>query len=156
MTSRPPEGPRTTHLQQSPFQLTSQLTDIHVIWVWKWYSFQSRKPLSSTTCCFQYLTNWSICSTESYIFIFVGCILLRYTITLSKYTCNRNWDSCHFIPVYSQHVSAPTDHLQVKYNITYTFRSTINAATDPLLFDCHLSVWVDIRWLTPIGVNLNI
>jgi hypothetical protein len=22
-------------------------------------------------------------------FIFVGCILLRYTVTLSKYTCNR-------------------------------------------------------------------
>jgi hypothetical protein len=48
------------------------------------------------------------------LFIFVGCILLRNIITLSKYTCNRNWDSCYFILVYSQHVST----LLVKCNIT--------------------------------------
>jgi hypothetical protein len=27
---------------------------------------------------------------ELHYFIFVGCILLRYNIALSKYTCNRN------------------------------------------------------------------
>jgi hypothetical protein len=31
--------------------------------------------------------------------------------TLPKYTCSRNWNSCYFILVYSQHVSAPTGHL---------------------------------------------
>jgi hypothetical protein len=33
-------------------------------------------------------------------FSFVACILLRYIITLSKYTCNRNWNSCYFILVF--------------------------------------------------------
>jgi hypothetical protein len=73
-------------------------------------------------------------------------MMIMTMITLSKYTCNRNWDSCHFIPVYSQQVSAPTSHLQVKYNITYTFRSTVIAARDPLFFDCHLLVWVYLQF----------
>jgi hypothetical protein len=77
----------------------------------------------------------SLCTN---IFYFCGCILLRYVTALSKCTCNRNWDSCHFISVCSQHVSALTGHLQVKYNVTYTFWSTINATTDPLFFNCHL------------------
>jgi hypothetical protein len=46
------------------------------------------------------------------------CVILSH---FSKYNCNCNWNFCYFIFVYSQHVSAPTGHLQVKYNITYTF-----------------------------------
>jgi hypothetical protein len=34
-------------------------------------------------------------------FIFVGCILLRYIITLSKYTCNRNWDSSLYFSLFT-------------------------------------------------------
>jgi hypothetical protein len=33
-------------------------------------------------------------------FIFVGCILLHYIITLSKYACNLNWNCYYFILVF--------------------------------------------------------
>jgi hypothetical protein len=36
-----------------------------------------------------------------------------------KYTYNRNWDSCHFIPVYSQHVSAPTIQYHLHFSKYY-------------------------------------
>jgi hypothetical protein len=42
--------------------------------------------------------------------LFTGWVTMSFT--LSKYTCNRNWDYCHFILVYSQHVSAPWGEIQ--------------------------------------------
>jgi hypothetical protein len=61
-------------------------------------------------------------------FIFVGWILLRYIIALSKYTCNRNWDSCYFILVYSQHVSTLIGHPQVKKSKTIYNHNILSGA----------------------------
>jgi hypothetical protein len=48
-----------------------------------------------------------------------ACILLHYIITLFKYACNRNWKLLLLNFSLSQHVSTPTDHLQVEHNINY-------------------------------------
>jgi hypothetical protein len=74
-------------------------------------------------------------------FILVGCILLCYVhVYLSDYTHYRNWEftDAIFSPCL-QHVSAPSGHPQVKYNVLLIYlEKAIVITTDPLFTICLL------------------
>jgi hypothetical protein len=85
--------------------------------------------------------NFSICIqikfiTKLRIFIFVGCILLRCIIALSKYTCNRKCNYCYFILVFHNMFRPSSGGILHQSH----FWSAVNTTTDPLFLYC-LPMW---------------
>jgi hypothetical protein len=78
-------------------------------------------------------------------FILVGCILLRYVhlypSNIYIYPRSQLRIYWSYFSLSSQHVSAPSDHPQVKYNyITYISREAIAITTDPLFHNLSLII----------------